>query len=221
MRTLVTCLAVLSAIGTGAQAGVTEAVVRKPYRVQGNSAAEVRADLKAKGPDGWDGYTYWHVDWRYVYKPADAGCGIREVATQLTITFTMPSLETDNSVLKAAFDDYLTRLQVHEDGHAENGREAARRIDAGIAALTAATCEELGRVANAFGHRIVAETAAADKTYDAATGHGRTQGAVFPKPLEVGSIGPQSPDIAEADASSSCAAPAYEGNECSSSTTGF
>lgn len=218
MRTCVACLAFLYALSVEAQASVSETVVRKSYRVQGNAALEVRSALKTKGPGGWDAYTYWHVDWRYVYQPSAGRCSIGEVATQLTITVTMPVLDTDNAALKAAFAQYLVHLQAHEDGHAENGRRAARKIDAAIVDLTAATCDELGRVANALGHRIIEETAAADKAYDAATDHGRTQGAIFPRPLEVGSIGPPTPDTAEADAASSCTAPAHDGTDCGSST---
>lgn len=160
-------------------AAVRESVKTDRYVVRGNVAQDVRNLLNKKGPQGFDAYTSWNIRWSFTYRNKDGRCIIQSVTTRVDIRYTMPRLETDNSALKQSFNAYLKRLQIHEDGHADNGRNVARRIDEGIKGLSELTCARLGTSANALGAKISREGNAFDLKYDAETDHGRTQGAIW------------------------------------------
>lgn len=170
----------LSQVGTQASAIVRETTKNTTYVVRGETAPDVRKDMSAKGPQGYDGFTTWHIRWNYRFQATARGCAIGDVTVSLAIAFTMPRLESRNSVLKASFDAYVAKLQKHEDGHAENGRSVARRIEKGIAGMSAGSCDDLQRDANLFGDRAIDDGKALDAEYDRQTRHGETQGAVWP-----------------------------------------
>lgn len=145
--------------------------------------------MNAKGPHGrdgrrYDGYTRWHVAWRYRYRTQDGQCFIDRVATTVDVTFTMPQWANESSggaELRRRWRQYLAALQQHESGHGRHGAEAAGEIDRGIAGLTPrASCESLGAAANALGHQVIRQYNQRDLDYDRTTDHGRTQGARFP-----------------------------------------
>lgn len=170
----------LACLSAPACAEVRETREVKNYQFGGSSTAEARANMNKVRPRGYDAYTAWQINWRYTYKQANGRCSIATVTVNLTITYTMPDLQTSDAALDRSFKGYLVKLRTHEDGHAENGRIVARRIDDAIPKLTAATCEELGKNANALGQSIVKEGNALDIEYDKTTDHGRTQGARWP-----------------------------------------
>lgn len=166
--------------GSEPHSGVSERVVREHYVVRGNTEAAVRADIDSKRPGGWDAYTRWDVSWQFWYQNRDGMCSIARVETKLKIVYMMPQLFTEDANLRSSFARYLEKLQTHEDGHAENGRYAAVRIQAALPSMTAGTCDELGRVANAAAMEFVVKANKMDKYYDAHTEHGGTQGARWP-----------------------------------------
>lgn len=184
MRALLAAAACLCATaGVPTHAAVTENLRHKPYTVIGETVGEVRENAVGKQPvKGFDGQTLWYVTWRFWHESRGAGCFITRVTTKLDLTIIVPQLETRNAELKASFEEYSRNLMEHELGHAETGRDVARRIDAGIAVLSAPTCAELERKANDLGYATVREGNDRDKEYDAHTGHGATQGARWPKP---------------------------------------
>jgi predicted secreted Zn-dependent protease len=159
------------------------------YDVGGATPPDVRVYLNRHGPFDaqgrrFDGYTRWYVRWRYLYKSVPEGCAIASVVTSADIAITLPRLSADSQAsdeLKKSFADYVEKLRVHEEGHAQNAIDTAKRIDDGIAALPPeATCERLGQVANELGYALIKEANQADLDYDARTQHGRTQGVQFP-----------------------------------------
>lgn len=160
-------------------AAVRETVATERYVVRGEAGPEVRKQLNRKGPQGYDAYTSWNILWNFTYRKKGGKCVMQSVATRVDIRHTMPRLETGSSELKKSFNKYLESLQVHEDGHAEIGRDVARRIDQGIKGLSDLTCEKLGVRANALGYKIIKEGNALDLKYDAETGHGQSQGAIW------------------------------------------
>jgi predicted secreted Zn-dependent protease len=159
------------------------------YDVAGASAPEVRADLNRHGPFDlqgrrFDGYTRWYVRWRYNYGSGPLGCTIANVTTAVDIGITLPRLNADapaSDDLKRVFSNYVEKLRLHEDGHAQVAIEIARRIESGIASLPPEpACDRLGQVANELGHSLIREANQQDIDYDARTQHGRTQGVQFP-----------------------------------------
>lgn len=159
------------------------------YDIRGSSAADLRAEMRARGPAGpdgrrFDGYTRWYVSWRYTFRSGGSQCAIDRTATEVRVTTTLPRWTDEaraDSALRGQWQRYLAALTQHEDGHAQNGLGAARDIDAAIARLPAEpTCDALGARANAAGQAILRQYNQRDLDYDRETGHGRSQGAVFP-----------------------------------------
>jgi predicted secreted Zn-dependent protease len=159
------------------------------YDVTGASAAAVRTDLDQLGPmdqiEGrrHDAVTHWNIRWRYSYSGSSSGCRIASVAVTVDATTTMPRLKSDaaSTELTDAFASFADKLLAHEKDHAQNALDTARRIEHGIGDLPPeSSCDQLGRIANALGERLLEEGRRLDVEYDARTQHGRSQGARFP-----------------------------------------
>ena len=165
-------------------AEVLEEHVHQPYPVPIQPGQTLRQALHAATPilvDGrrFHGYTHWNVHWNFWWNRDAAGhCRIARVSTRLSTRIQMPVLRTATDAQQARFARYARALHQHEQGHVQFGRRAAQSIDQGIAALSEAPdCPTLERQANALGHRLLAEQATLEKTYDRDTRHGATQGA--------------------------------------------
>ncbi len=125
------------------------------YHVRGDTAPEIRADLRRRGPKGHWAYTTWHVRWN----------GACEVS--LNIAYDMPKLADRTALapdLLANWDDMIVLLKRHEETHGGHGIAAAKE-------LVANDCR------NANG--IVTKWANEDKAYDKRTAHGRKEGIKF------------------------------------------
>ena len=174
---------------TPAPAEVQARAKVEQYDIRGATAAQLRAEMNARGPTGpggqrFDGYTRWYVSWSYTFRSGRGPCAIDRVTTEVKVTTTLPrwadEARADNA-LRDQWRRYLAALTRHEDGHAQNGLGAARDIDAAIARLPAeSSCDTLGARANATGQALLRQYNQRDLDYDRETGHGRGQGASFP-----------------------------------------
>lgn len=121
----------------------------------------------------------WNVDW--IFQPgtdSQGRCRIERMATSLLGEIKLPRLVGADAPLQEEFSGYLKALRVHELGHYEIGRQAAKAIDAQMRALPAMkSCDALESAARNLGARVLGEYEARGKRYDIATGHGKTQGA--------------------------------------------
>ena len=150
------------------------------YKVAGATAPQLLEQLTAFGPVSDEGYrghalTRWWVSWRWPV-PADGSCRLEEavVAQRITVTFprwTPPATATP--ALIARWNAYARALAAHEQGHVDF---VVAHVPAILAAIKEATCA----TANAAAERAAAAIDQHDRAYDAATGHGVTQGASFP-----------------------------------------
>lgn len=160
------------------------------YDVGGATAPEIRAEPNRLGPTDQaekrrvDAHTRWSVKWTYRYRNVGQDCAIARVSTTVDVTITLPRLKADSSrpaELTRAFEEFAAKLLLHEEGHAQNGIDAAKRIEAAMLAIKPhPTCDALGRAANALGNALIKEANQKDIEYDARTQRGRTQGAQFP-----------------------------------------
>lgn len=158
------------------------------YEVEGDTEAQLRASLDARGPldpDGErnDAYTAWHVTWRFPFQQSEAGCTTGPVTSAVRVTMTLPKWRApaDGGPLLTRWRHYLEALKVHESGHRETGFQAATDITDALEALPPQpTCEEAEEVANATALSVLERYRQRDKEYDEATRHGETQGARFP-----------------------------------------
>lgn len=181
-------LAAAAAERASAAPVVTETITY--YDVNGAMAAEVRASLNQRGPIDstekrrFDAVTHWYVNWHFNYQDRGRDCVITHVSTTVRVAITMPQLSAASAAppaLRQAFAKYVQNLLGHEKGHARIGINIAQRIEDAIRALQPEpSCDRLERAANARGHALIQEANRQDINYDAATQHGKTQGARFP-----------------------------------------
>lgn len=159
------------------------------YSVSGETAQQLRKQMSQFGPQDsqgrrFDGWTKWNIRWTYRWYDSGDRCKITSSQVKVDIRFTMPRWQpAANASLSLVqhWQRYLAALQLHENGHKDNGLKAAQEIDQILAQLpTAASCSALEVKANQSAQQIVKRYNQADIAYDQQTSHGRTQGAVFP-----------------------------------------
>src|SRR5438874_708319 len=130
---------------------VRSAIAVEYYDVSGATPEEVRGRLSAAGPSGTDGRHYdarteWQVRWHYPHQRDPSGCRTGDPDVELKIHYLMPRLDeaTTSDAVRRRWRRYLDALQAHEEGHADNGRAAARAVVDELRALPPRpTCEEL------------------------------------------------------------------------------
>lgn len=124
-------------------------------------------------------YTSWHIDWTIDSVERDKNvCSISKYKTKLKATVTLPRLTSPQSAaVQKKFDDYLPKLQMHEEGHLTIARKAASAMDSYLSAVKEASCGAISSEANKGWNDILARANAEEKDYDLKTRHGRTQGA--------------------------------------------
>lgn len=156
------------------------------YVVRGATASAVREALDRSGPEEagchYDAKTSWTVSWRYPFEKSASGCRLGPVKVEVDITYLLPRLEgVSGGPLQRRWREYLAALQLHEDGHANNGRAAGEAVLEALRALPSRpSCGEMDLLAKETGEKIIRSFNALDDSYDARTKHGVTQGAVFP-----------------------------------------
>lgn len=158
------------------------------YDVTGDSAGSLRDDLNSKGPldhgQRFDALTTWHVTWKYLYVPVGTGCKFTQMSTSLDGTIELPRWEHTGFVpgpLRRDWKRYLAALRVHEDGHYAHGVAARNEIQAlGQSFQIAGSCTTIAKAFNDEATSIMDKYGAMDLKYDHDTGHGKTQGAIFP-----------------------------------------
>lgn len=180
---------VLACGGASAEPVVTQEL--KAYDVRGSTAAAIRRDMNAKRPpfpllpEGprFDGYATTDIEWRFGTQENESGCVITGVSVKMHVTLSLPDLVAGSAPAKVAtkFQAFRDRLMLHEQGHVEIGLDAARQIEAAIAAMgPQASCDALAARANATAETLMDEAWARNRAYDRDTGHGATQGVRFP-----------------------------------------
>ncbi len=175
---------------TAASSGVRveESVIRH-YDIAGSTIQELNAATRRLGPVSeatgmrvW-GQCTWRIQWDYTRGGAEGKCALEKLSLVLSAIIDMPRWTDRDSApepLKASWDRFYAALRVHEDGHKENGMRAANDLAKRLRALPPQkTCAELDQTIGELGKRIIAEYKMLDQSYDRATGHGVTQGAVL------------------------------------------
>lgn len=155
------------------------------YPVRGRDVAAVRAALDAaRVRDENDGtlveaYTHGRVHWTWkAAGPArDAKCRPQAITIRFSATMRLPYLDEPDPppALAQAWQRYAANLEAHEREHLERIRRALPRL---AAAIAAAPCAK----ADAVGAAVLRQIRAEGHAYDKETGHGRSEGAVFPPP---------------------------------------
>jgi predicted secreted Zn-dependent protease len=150
------------------------------YDVAGSTENELRAQLDALGPVGYDGYkgdstTQWIMRWSWPGY-GSSSCDLSAAEVTYDIRVILPrwkSPENAGPDLVAKWTNYTRQLAEHEKGHVDF---VVAHYPSIADAVKAAQCETAEVAAQAALARIRQH----DVDYDAATHHGATQGARFP-----------------------------------------
>lgn len=135
----------------------------------------------------FDANITWHIYWNYKYRYDNSSqnpCYITEVKVTANIISILPEWE-DKAVgdlnTQIKWDKYLKALRTHEEGHEKNGNEAAVEIEQTIQSIPSqSNCKLLQDTIHNKAQAIIKQHNIWDENYDASTGHGKSQGAVFP-----------------------------------------
>ncbi|NCJ05509.1 DUF922 domain-containing protein [Synechococcales cyanobacterium C] len=160
------------------------------YAIQGSTPSQLRSQLNQLGPldpasqRRFDGYTGWGVQWRYQYLDRGSQCHLTTPQVTAQIQMTLPQWTPPAGAspqLVQHWQRYLAALTLHEEGHKQHGIQASHGVLRALQTLPPSpSCPQLQQAINQAATRVVAVYRDRDRQYDLETGHGRTQGAVFP-----------------------------------------
>lgn len=157
------------------------------YSVSGTTPAEIASNIQqcAKASESGEGYsaqTNYTLTWFYDTHRDGTACSLRNVRVGMHVGITLPKLQktpAHSAALINTWDTYLQALTVHESGHATIDAQYAGLLVQRLNSLPALPCDQV----SAQVHRVVTATetelAQANASYDTATDHGTTQGALF------------------------------------------
>lgn len=145
------------------------------YRVYGSTEEELRREIQIKGPREYAAYTGWEVSWTWAGY-GSLHCDVSSPIVDAEVTVTFPSWDPPSDAspeLIEKWSAFITALAVHEQGHVDHVYESLLLIETTIENADCLTAE-------AAAQEIIREMNQFDLDYDRETGHGRSQGAVFP-----------------------------------------
>jgi predicted secreted Zn-dependent protease len=145
------------------------------YDITGSTELDLRHQMSAYGPEGYDAYTRWYIRWNWPGR-GEVKCELKEAVASYEVTVTFPRwIPTAEATpeLVEKWNRYVRALAAHERVHVDN---VVKRFPAVLAAIKNATCLTAESAAQAALEPI----RQFDRQYDLDTDHGRTQGARFP-----------------------------------------
>lgn len=161
------------------------------YRISGSTVDDLRMQMNTLSPldhgQRVDATTSWYVNWRYNWHydhPSQNPCYVTSVQVTADITYLYPEWineDDGDDMLQAKWNNYLNQLAAHEQGHANNGRQAAIEIEKSLLNVQPQTsCSALQGMLETTAKNIITQHNAWDVKYDRDTDHGKKQGAIFP-----------------------------------------
>jgi predicted secreted Zn-dependent protease len=150
------------------------------YSIFGSSESELRAQLDAKAPIGYDGYkgdatTNWYIRWDWPGY-GNSSCDLSKATVSIEIVVTFPRWAPPNNAprdLVAKWDRFTRDLADHEQNHVDFVVDNYLTV---LDAIRNATCQ----TADAAATSALEPIRQLDRDYDAATNHGETEGVRFP-----------------------------------------
>ncbi|MBW4487924.1 MAG: DUF922 domain-containing Zn-dependent protease [Trichocoleus desertorum ATA4-8-CV12] len=167
----------------------TVKIQHRYYPVTGSTVQHLRSDIAhlspvTQGGQHYDANTDWYVRWSYRYVRTGISCSMSHVSSHVDITFTLPKWQTASKASRSLMNQwshYSAALQLHEDGHKDHGIAAGQEVLRTLSNLPAyPSCRALEAAANTTARKVIQHYNQRDVEYDRNTGHGFTQGAVFP-----------------------------------------
>lgn len=150
------------------------------YSIFGSSESELRAQLNAKAPIGYDGYkgdatTNWFIRWDWPGY-GNSSCDLSKATVSYEIVVTFPRWTPPNDAppeLVTKWDRFTRGLAEHEQNHVDFVVDNYLTV---LDAIRNATC----RTADAAATSALEPIRQLDRDYDAATNHGESEGVRFP-----------------------------------------
>lgn len=178
-------LCLLALLHTPAWAEVVYTEQTRYYNIYGNTINALRAGLDLGGP-GENGKRFaartdGAISWETQYRSNAQGCRIHAVSVMLNVTTLLPRWADEAAgpaKLRQSWARFMSRLIIHEKGHADIYKLQAEEIDRALP--PARTCKVLSDTITATTDRIMHKWTLHDDAYDRDTDHGTKQGATFP-----------------------------------------
>lgn len=173
--------------GTVAEPSLRTSLRMAPYAVTGADAPAVLASMAREAPPAeggvFFGLTTTTLSFRYDHRAAPQGCALANVRVDLAVTTALPEWTAPPNAsydLRRDWARFRAALERHEARHHAIGETGADEVLSALGGLSARTCAQADAEARRRAERTGIETDAAHRRYDEETGHGRTQGAVWP-----------------------------------------
>lgn len=149
------------------------------YDVTGASLEDLRAQMRAKGVDGWAGTTWTHVKYEFTVRAGVDGCRVDSVNAVFDARVRLPRWVDRRAAPEAeqqAWEAWYPTLRRHEDGHVRIGRDAAAHLERAVWDTPgSASCAEVTARAKARAQAALADLQRQQQDYDLRTDHGRKQ----------------------------------------------
>lgn len=159
------------------------------YRVSGFTYDDIFREMQLNGPGADDigvrlgmHLSEWRWSFRYTSEPGGR-CGLGEATVLLRSRIVMPewtNVSTAPPEIARGWRPFLDALRRHEEGHRNRAKAQGIFLWQALLGLEASDCDELRDIARSTADRVIAEGREAQVAYDRDTGHGLTQGAVWP-----------------------------------------
>jgi len=157
------------------------------YDIEGRSWSDLAAALRERGPRAhgrqFFGLTEWEMSVEYRPIAGGAGCAVDDLNIEVSVTTHLPRWSraaAAPTTLRRAWGRFVAALGQHEQGHRVLAERAAETASRRLRAASAPTCDRLDAEARSEVATVMGEYERRQLAYDAETGHGRTQGAVWP-----------------------------------------
>lgn len=167
--------------------GVRVNYTASSYAVEGRTEREILQSLLQRGPvsEGARFFGLTSVEISLFYRPTvvASDCVIGEVGVALDVNVTLPEWMAPAEPADGLVRDWATfrrALGAHEARHREIAEDGAAALYRQLAGLRRATCEEVEAEAQRRLERSEVAIESAHRRYDSETGHGQTEGAIWP-----------------------------------------
>lgn len=154
------------------------------YQVYGDDRSTVQRQIRQCGPQNeYAADSAYNLNWSYALRADDAGlCRVVGVKVGVPTSVVLPyrvASGDETANLLAQWQAFVAALSLHENGHTVLAEQHGARLLMQLQTYPAGDCYTMGPGVEAMAQGVAYELAAAQRNYDAANGHGETQGAVF------------------------------------------
>jgi predicted secreted Zn-dependent protease len=159
------------------------------YRVSGSSYEDVHREMQRNGPGVDDigvrlGVHVSSWRWSYEFRTAPGErCRLTSASVLLRSVIVLPewtNVASAPSEISRGWRPFLAALRSHEAGHRTRAKAQGVFLWQSLLGLEGADCADLEVLVKKVADRVIAEGREAQLAYDRDTGHGLTQGAIWP-----------------------------------------